>query len=216
MRRTTELELLLRDGRIRLMDDARKTVESILFHGSRVAAVGPTDEILDVAASPTDIDLGGHTVLPGFSDAPTHTFSVGIELIETNLSVADSREESLERLAANAEETPAGAWVLRVQLRREHVANGRPVVSRTRRPGRATGETGPHPRTRILRHRWDWNRHSRRRRSDVGSRQPVPPSPIRIAANAGTRPRETGRSNPEDDPWTVALRHRRWITCICL
>lgn len=94
------------------MDEARTTVESVLFRGSGVAAVGPTDAVSDVATAPTEVDLDGRTVLPGFNDAHTHVFSVGIELIETDLSVAETRAEALELLAANAEGTPAGEWVL--------------------------------------------------------------------------------------------------------
>jgi hypothetical protein len=112
MRTYSEPELLLRDGRVRVMDDDRRLVESVLFRGSRVAAVGSTEDVEAAASDPTVVDLDGRVVLPGFNDAHTHIFSVGIELIETDLSAADSREEALELLAENVAETPAGEWVL--------------------------------------------------------------------------------------------------------
>ncbi|PSP82502.1 amidohydrolase [Halobacteriales archaeon QS_1_68_17] len=112
MRAYDEPELLLRDGRVRVMDDDRTVAESVLFRGSRVAAVGPADEVADAATDPAVVDLDGRTVLPGFNDAHTHLFSIGIELMETDLSAAETRREALDMLASNAAETPDGEWVL--------------------------------------------------------------------------------------------------------
>jgi len=112
MREIEESELLLRDGSVRTMDDERTVVESVLFRDSRVAAIGTSDEVESAAKDPTVIDLKGRTVLPGFNDAHTHVFSVGIELIETDLSAADTRSEALGMLADNTNTTPAGEWVL--------------------------------------------------------------------------------------------------------
>jgi len=112
MRAYDEPELLLRDGRVRVMDDDRTVAESVLFRGSRVAAVGPADEVDDAATDPAVVDLDGRTVLPGFNDAHTHLFSIGIELLETDLSAAETRREALDMLASNAAETPDGEWVL--------------------------------------------------------------------------------------------------------
>ena len=108
----TEPELLLRNGRVRVMDDERTEAESLLLRGSRIAAVGATMEVEQAATDPETVELDGRTVLPGFNDAHTHVFSVGIELIETDLSGADTRDEALKLLAANADDTPPGEWVL--------------------------------------------------------------------------------------------------------
>ncbi|MFB6299231.1 MAG: amidohydrolase [Halobacteriales archaeon] len=104
-------ELLLRNGTIHLFDDDRSTVEAILFRGDAVAAVGGgAIEAADDGAEV--IDLDGRTVLPGFNDAHTHLFSVGIQLIESDLSEATDRETALDALQENAETTPEGNWVL--------------------------------------------------------------------------------------------------------
>ncbi|MEF8800107.1 MAG: amidohydrolase [Halolamina sp.] len=105
-------ELLLRNGIIRTLDDNRTTGESVLFRDDRVVAVGDTDEVEAAGNDPEILDLDGRTVLPGFNDAHTHVFSVGIGLLETDLSAADTREEALALLEANAESTPGGEWVL--------------------------------------------------------------------------------------------------------
>jgi|AntRauTorcE11898_2_1112593.scaffolds.fasta_scaffold01888_8 predicted amidohydrolase YtcJ len=108
-------ELLVHGGTVHTLDDDRTTVEAVLFRDGRVAAVGDTADVEAAATHPETVDLDGRTVLPGFNDAHTHVFSVGIGLLETDLSAADNREEALELLAENAESTPEGAWVLGFQ-----------------------------------------------------------------------------------------------------
>jgi predicted amidohydrolase YtcJ len=108
-------ELLLCGGTVHTLDDDRRVADSVLFRDGRVAAVGDTATVEDAATDPELIDLDGRTVLPGFNDAHTHVFSVGIGLLETDLSAADDRGEALALLAENAESTPAGEWVLGFQ-----------------------------------------------------------------------------------------------------
>lgn len=95
-----------------VLDDNRTTAKSVLFRNGQVAAVGDTETVEAAATDPKVIDLNGQTVLSGFNDAHTHIFSVGIQLIETDLSRADDRDEALERLRDNAERTDSGEWVL--------------------------------------------------------------------------------------------------------
>ena len=105
-------ELLLHGGTVYTLDDDRTTAEAVLFRDGRVVAVGDQTDVDAAANDAETVDLDGRTVLPGFNDAHTHVFSVGIGLLETDLSVADDREEALELLAENAKSTPAGEWVL--------------------------------------------------------------------------------------------------------
>jgi predicted amidohydrolase YtcJ len=105
-------ELLLRDGTVYLLDGDGTTADAVLFRGDRVQAVGDTADVEAVADDPEVVDLDGRTVIPGFNDAHTHVFSVGIQLIETDLGRADDREEALELLRENAERTDPGDWVL--------------------------------------------------------------------------------------------------------
>lgn len=105
-------ELLLRDGRVHSLDASRTVAESILFRDGRVAAVGDTETVEADATAPRIVDLESRPVFPGFNDAHTHIFSVGIQLLETDLSQADNRDEALELLRENADTTDEGAWVL--------------------------------------------------------------------------------------------------------
>ena len=111
-RARTHEELLLYDGTVRLLDDDRTTTEAILFRDGVVEAAGDTADCRAAAADPKTIDLDGRVVLPGFVDAHTHVFSVGIQRIETDLSAAADRSEALDRLSANAAESDPDEWVL--------------------------------------------------------------------------------------------------------
>ena len=105
-------ELLLHGGTVHTLDDDRTTAEAVLFRDGRVVAVGDRAAVESEANGPETIDLDGRAVLPGFNDAHTHVFSVGIGILETDLSTAETRQEALDLLAENAETTPAGEWVL--------------------------------------------------------------------------------------------------------
>jgi len=94
------------------MDDDRTTAGAVLFRDGLVEAVGDAADCRAAATDPEPIDLDGRTVLPGFVDAHTHVFSVGIQRIETDLSDAADRAEALERLSDNAADTDSGEWVL--------------------------------------------------------------------------------------------------------
>jgi predicted amidohydrolase YtcJ len=107
-------ELLLEGGTVHLMDDDRTTAEAVLFRNGRVATVGDRDDVRATAVDPETIALDGRPVFPGFNDAHTHVFSVGIQRIETDLSTAPDRETALSMLADNAVETDPGDWVLGV------------------------------------------------------------------------------------------------------
>jgi len=94
------------------MDDDRTTAGAVLFRDGLVEAVGDAADCRAAATDPEPMDLDGRTVLPGFVDAHTHVFSVGVQRIETDLSDAADRAEALERLSDNAADTDSGEWVL--------------------------------------------------------------------------------------------------------
>jgi predicted amidohydrolase YtcJ len=105
-------DLLLTGGAIHVLDDDRATEEAVLFRDGRVAAVGDERTMLALASDPETIDLDGRPVFPGFNDAHAHLLSVGIDRLEADLSVADTREEALDLLREEAQSRPEGAWVV--------------------------------------------------------------------------------------------------------
>lgn len=87
-------------------------MEAVACERGRVVAVGASHETRRLAASPADIvDLGGHTVVPGFVDAHLHLHWLGLALERLRLGDAPSLAACVERVAERAWKTPPGGWI---------------------------------------------------------------------------------------------------------
>ena len=58
------------------------------------------------------IDAGGKLLLPGFNDAHVHFVSGGFQLDQVQLTDAKTREEFVQRIAAQAKKLKKGEWIL--------------------------------------------------------------------------------------------------------
>ena len=106
--------LLIRNARIRTLDDRIGETESIAAREDRIIAVGANKELAGLEGPSTEIlDLGGRVVLPGFIDTHEH-FSTFSE-IPLQLDLAPSRvntvAEMLDLVAAEAKRLPRGEWI---------------------------------------------------------------------------------------------------------
>jgi predicted amidohydrolase YtcJ len=107
-----EADRVLYNGKIHTMDSAVPQARAIAIAGNRVAAVGSDDEMRSLLRDGGEaIDLGGRTVVPGFTDAHLHFMSYGISLKQVDLAEVPTLEEALSRVAAGAAATPQGQWV---------------------------------------------------------------------------------------------------------
>ncbi len=76
-------------------------------------------EVIALDAEPADLtirgverlDLGGQTILPGFTDAHIHLEQYALGLAKVDCETA-SRHECIQRVAVRARTTPAGEWIL--------------------------------------------------------------------------------------------------------
>src|ERR1051325_11103690 len=95
-------DVILYNGTVLTMDDARPEATAIAVRDGRVLAVGGS-EVLDLRADGTEmIDLRGRTVCPGFIDAHHHItlaawYARGIDLLGCR-----SVDEALERIAVGS------------------------------------------------------------------------------------------------------------------
>ena len=107
------LDLVLENLTGLTMDPARARVEAIGILGDRIVAVGSAADLADVQAV-RRIDLPGKTVVPGFNDAHNHMGFYGATLNEVDLTpdAVGSVEEIVEAIAAKAESSAAGTWVV--------------------------------------------------------------------------------------------------------
>jgi len=87
---------------------------AFLVRDGAFAAVGSEAEVR-TAMEPGDdvIDLHGRTVLPGLIDAHGHLAGLGaLRVGVVDLAGTTSYEQVIERVAARAEQTPEGEWIL--------------------------------------------------------------------------------------------------------
>jgi predicted amidohydrolase YtcJ len=81
--------------------------------GDRILAVGTSDEMGRLKGPRTRvIDAQGRLLLPGFNDSHLHFMSGGAGLEEVRLVDAPTRDEFVRRIAAQAQKTPPGEWIL--------------------------------------------------------------------------------------------------------
>jgi predicted amidohydrolase YtcJ len=106
-------DLILVNGRVYTVDNARPLVSALAVRSGRIVFVG-SDAEARVLATPTTqtIDLHGATVFPGFTDAHAHLLGLGDELRRVNVAGATSYEEVIDRVKTWAKNVKPGDWIL--------------------------------------------------------------------------------------------------------
>jgi len=97
-------DLILTNGRIFTLWDERPWVSAVAVGNGRVLAVGDDSIVGEFRTSETEIvDLGGRTVVPGFTDSHNHLLYYGqTALLWADLTGCRSMDELLNRLRAHA------------------------------------------------------------------------------------------------------------------
>lgn len=108
-----QANLILYNGDIHTMDAAAPRAQAIAIIGNRVLAVGSDADVRALLAPEgRAIDLRGRTVVPGFTDAHLHFMSYGLALKQIDLAQIPTLDEALARVAARAQTTPPGRWLV--------------------------------------------------------------------------------------------------------
>ncbi|MFL5489055.1 MAG: amidohydrolase [Gemmatimonadaceae bacterium] len=109
----TSADLVLTNGRIYTVDNARPVVSALAVRGGRVLFIGSDAEARALAKpSTTVIDLNGAAVVPGFVDAHAHLLGLGNTLQRVNLAGSTSYDEVIARVKAWAREVAPDTWIL--------------------------------------------------------------------------------------------------------
>ncbi|HVS59713.1 MAG TPA: amidohydrolase, partial [Gemmatimonadaceae bacterium] len=113
LRAQAPADLVLTNGRIYTVDNARPIVSALAVRGGRVLFVG-SDAEAKVLASPSTrvIDLHGATVVPGIVDAHAHLLGLGNMLRRVNLAGSMSYQEVIDHVRAWAKDVKPGEWIL--------------------------------------------------------------------------------------------------------
>jgi predicted amidohydrolase YtcJ len=106
------IDHILHNGNIITLDDQKPHVSAVALSAGRIVAYGTDEEILPLASHGTvRANLDGKTVVPGMTDAHIHWQGVAAGLHQVNVFEAPSKAVALERVAAQAADTPVGQWV---------------------------------------------------------------------------------------------------------
>jgi predicted amidohydrolase YtcJ len=101
------------NGNFHTLDPARPTAEALAAREGEIVAVGSTAEIRRLAGPAAEmIDLGGGTVLPGFTDSHVHFVNGGFSLTNVQLRDAATKDEFIRRIGEKAGSLRKGEWVL--------------------------------------------------------------------------------------------------------
>jgi predicted amidohydrolase YtcJ len=106
--------LLIHGGRIHLGNVAGGVAEALLVEDGRVVATGSESDLRRRLAERNfgQIDLRGAVAVPGLQDSHADLQQLGARLRQLDLSQAKSYEDLVARVAAVAEATPPGHWIL--------------------------------------------------------------------------------------------------------
>ena len=106
-------DLVLTNGRIYTVDNARPVVSALAVRDGHVLFIG-SDAEAKVFARPSTrvLDLHGAAVYPGFTDAHAHLLGLGVTLRRVNLAGSTSYDEVISRVQAFEKNVKPGEWIL--------------------------------------------------------------------------------------------------------
>src|SRR5437763_16210546 len=105
-------DLVLTNGRIVTVDDARPEAEAIAVSGDRIMALGTAAEIKPTIGPKTRvIDLQGQLAIPGFIESHGHFTGVGGSQLELNLMNVESWDKIVAIVAEAVSRAKPGEWI---------------------------------------------------------------------------------------------------------
>lgn len=107
-------DLVLINGDVYTLDDARPAAEAIAVRGEHIAVVGSNAQAQALVGPDTRvIDLDGAFVSPGFNDGHVHVESTGALIVGVNLLEVHEPKGFREEIARAAERLAPGSWITR-------------------------------------------------------------------------------------------------------
>src|SRR2546425_5166375 len=112
-KRTTQADLIVRNGRIATQDERRSFASAAAIKDSRFLAAGADAEVMAHQGAATQvIDAGGRTVIPGLNDSHLHIIRGGLNYnMELRWDGVPSLADALRMLHEQAQRTPPNHWV---------------------------------------------------------------------------------------------------------
>jgi len=106
-------DLVLLNGKIVTVDEARPEAQALAVRQDKIVAVGSDKEVKRYVGDVTEtIDLGGKLAIPGFIDSHGHFASVGESKLVLNLMKVKNWDEIVTMVKEAAEKAKPGEWIL--------------------------------------------------------------------------------------------------------
>ena len=120
-------DALYSGGPILTMRGERPEVaEALAVKEGRIVAVGTTADLqAHVGTTTRQVDLAGHTLLPGFIDTHGHMVYFGKNLVDADLFGTQDIPDLLARMKKHAAKVPAGGWIVGFGYQAKRLAENR-------------------------------------------------------------------------------------------
>ncbi len=106
-------DMVLLNGKIYTVNTTNEVVEAVAVKDGKIWRIGSNDEIGSLIGEATEeIDLEGKATYPGLIEGHAHIMGVGQNLINVDLRGTKSYQELVDAVAARAEDTPEGEWII--------------------------------------------------------------------------------------------------------
>lgn len=104
-------DLLVINAVIYTVDEDNTTAEAMAIRGSRIIAVGSTQDIQNQYTSQNIIDAHGKTIIPGLIDSHAHVMGLGQSISELNLYGTTSSKQIVDMVAQRVSAAKPGGWI---------------------------------------------------------------------------------------------------------
>ena len=106
-------DLVLRNGRLLTMDDARPEAQALAARGGRIVFVGSDADASRYAGPATQtIDLQGQLTIPGFIEGHGHFVGLGESRLGLDLTATTSWPDIVQAVAAAVSRARPGQWIV--------------------------------------------------------------------------------------------------------
>ncbi len=105
------VDLLVINAVIYTVDDENSKAEAMAIRGSRIVAIGSTQDIQNLYTSQNVIDARGKTIVPGLIDSHAHVMGLGQSITELNLYGTTSSKQIAEMIAQRVSSSKPGEWI---------------------------------------------------------------------------------------------------------
>jgi len=110
--RVAPADIVFKNGNIYSPNERSSQAQAIAVKGDKIVFVGTNAAAQKYVGPKTRVvDLHGHTVLPGFTDAHQHLSGVGFREMTLNLEGTSSLQDFLAKVKARVDQAKPGEWV---------------------------------------------------------------------------------------------------------